>query len=94
MKDPFFVLITHLHDNSLQAVAPSMGLLEQVCYELQAPVWINADILPGPGGKATPLEPRAFLDAVGAGACNAVLSLGWTTGWSPNTDNPGEWGLC
>lgn len=67
-----------------------MSLLEQVRHELQAPVWINADILPGPGGKATPLEPQAFLDAVGAGAYNAVLSLGWTTGWSPNTDNTGE----
>ncbi|KAG7233190.1 hypothetical protein CRUP_009764, partial [Coryphaenoides rupestris] len=28
-----------------------------------APVWLNADILPGPGGKATPLEARAFLQA-------------------------------
>ncbi|XP_041957914.1 protein FAM151B [Alosa sapidissima] len=74
---------------SLQAVAPSMVLLEQVRHELQAPVWINADILPGPGAKATPLEPQAFLDALGVGAQNAVLSLGWTTGWSPNTDNPG-----
>ncbi|KAG7250663.1 hypothetical protein CRUP_037882, partial [Coryphaenoides rupestris] len=29
-----------------------------------APVWLNADILPGPGGKATPLEARAFLQAM------------------------------
>lgn len=67
-----------------------MVLLEQVRHELQAPVWINADILAGPGGKATPLEPQAFLDAVHVAARNAVFSLGWTTGWSPNTDNPGE----
>jgi len=24
-------------------------------------VWINADVLPGPGGKATPLDPHVFL---------------------------------
>ena len=33
-----------------------MVLLEQVRHELQAPVWINADILAGPGGKATPVN--------------------------------------
>ncbi|KAL2091970.1 hypothetical protein ACEWY4_011768 [Coilia grayii] len=74
---------------SLEAVAPSMALLEQVRHELHGPVWINADILPGPGGKATPLEPEGFLDAVGVSARNAVLSLGWTTGWSSSSENPG-----
>ncbi|KAJ8380676.1 hypothetical protein SKAU_G00014540 [Synaphobranchus kaupii] len=74
---------------SLQAVAPSMGLLEEVRRQLHGPVWINADILPGPGGKGTPLGPQAFLEAVGPGHPGDVLSLGWSTGWSPDTDNPG-----
>lgn len=74
---------------SLQAVAPSMALLEQVRSDLRGPVWINADILPGPGGQATPLEPQGFLEAVGASARNTVLSLGWTTGWKADGDNPG-----
>lgn len=74
---------------SLQAVAPSMQLLGEVRAQLHVPVWINADILSGPGGKATPLEPQVFLEAVGPGHPGDVLSLGWTTGWSPNTDNPG-----
>ncbi|XP_029916799.1 protein FAM151B isoform X2 [Myripristis murdjan] len=74
---------------SLEAVAPSMVLLEEVWGESERPVWINADILPGPGGKASPLEPSAFLAAVRAFSSHAVLSLGWTTGWMPDTDNPG-----
>ncbi|KAJ3604408.1 hypothetical protein NHX12_029149 [Muraenolepis orangiensis] len=53
------------------------------------PVWLNADILPGPGGKAAPLDARAFLEAAGCGASPVVLSLGWTSGWSAETDNPG-----
>ncbi|XP_067087988.1 protein FAM151B [Osmerus mordax] len=72
---------------SLQAVAPSMVLLQQV--QLRGPVWINADILPGPGGQAPPLDPQAFLDALGSGSQDYVLSLGWTTGWVADTDNPG-----
>ncbi|KAJ8262964.1 hypothetical protein COCON_G00154210 [Conger conger] len=74
---------------SLQAVAPSMQLLKEIRGQMHGPVWINADILPGPGGKATPLAPQDFLEAVGPGHPGDVLSLGWTTGWTPNTDNPG-----
>ncbi|KAM6954503.1 protein FAM151B [Aplochiton taeniatus] len=72
---------------SLEAVAPSMSLLEEVRARLAGPVWINADILHGPGGQATPLEPKAFLEAVGPGSPGDVLSLGWTTGWVADTDN-------
>lgn len=67
-----------------------MGLLDKVRARLEGPVWINADILPGPGGMATPLEAQAFLQAVAMRGRGDVLSLGWTTGWSPNTDNPGK----
>uniref|UniRef100_A0A8C8IJZ1 Menorin-like domain-containing protein n=1 Tax=Oncorhynchus tshawytscha TaxID=74940 RepID=A0A8C8IJZ1_ONCTS len=75
---------------SLTAVAPSMVLLDEVRAELRGPVWINADILPGPGGKATPLDPKVFLEAaVTPGSHGDVLSLGWTTGWTADTHNPG-----
>lgn len=69
-------------------MAPSLTLLEKLSGNWGAPMWLNADILPGPGGKATPLEARAFLEAVGS--TTGVLSLGWTTGWSVEMDNPGE----
>lgn len=74
---------------SLEAVPPSVALLQEVLAELSCPVWINADVLPGPSGQATPLEPQAFLAAVGTLPSHTVLSLGWTTGWTAGTDNPG-----
>uniref|UniRef100_A0A671KHC5 Protein FAM151B-like n=1 Tax=Sinocyclocheilus anshuiensis TaxID=1608454 RepID=A0A671KHC5_9TELE len=75
---------------SLTAVSPSMILLEEVRDQLQGPVWINADILPGPGGKATPLDPHVVLQEVAQRSENDVLSLGWTTGWDVDADNPGK----
>lgn len=74
---------------SLAAVSQSMSLLEEVRDQLKGPVWINADILPGPGGKATPVDPHVFLQEVAQRSENDVLSLGWTTGWTADVDNPG-----
>ncbi|KAM9743399.1 protein FAM151B [Menidia menidia] len=74
---------------SLEAVAPSLPLLTELLAEQKLPVWINADVLRGPGGRARPLEPAAFLSAVAALPAHTVLSLGWTTGWTAGTDNPG-----
>lgn len=76
--------------HSLEAVSPSLSLLEEVLTDTDRPVWVNADILPGPKGKADPLPPQAFLSAVTALHTHTVLSLGWTTGWSAGTENPGE----
>lgn len=74
---------------SLDAVAPSMLILDQVWSPSPRPVWLNADVLPGPGGLASPLDPHKFLSAVGALSEDTVLSLGWTTGWTEGADNPG-----
>lgn len=76
--------------HSLEAVAPAVLLLEEVLAQPERPVWINADILAGPGGQAQPLQPQAFLSAVRTLPADTVLSLGWTTGWSAGTSNPGE----
>lgn len=47
------------------------------------PVWINADILPGPvNNTATvPVDPIQFFE-IAKSLPNAVLSIGWTTLWS------------
>ncbi|XP_029685536.1 protein FAM151B-like isoform X1 [Takifugu rubripes] len=73
---------------SLEAVAPSLVLLEEVLAKTNLPVWINADVLAGPGGHAQPLDPQAFLSAVRDLPPHVVLSLGWTTGWTAGMDNP------
>ncbi|XP_076005432.1 protein FAM151B isoform X2 [Genypterus blacodes] len=74
---------------SLDAVAPSLVLLKAVLDECSCPVWINADVLPGPGGKNAPLDTQAFLAALQNASRHAVLSLGWTTWWTAGADNPG-----
>uniref|UniRef100_A0A3P9IY39 Family with sequence similarity 151 member B n=1 Tax=Oryzias latipes TaxID=8090 RepID=A0A3P9IY39_ORYLA len=74
---------------SLEAVAPSLVLLEPVLSEKMFPVWINADILTGPGGRANPLKAESFLSATADLPPHAVLSLGWTTGWTAGAENPG-----
>ncbi|XP_051924307.1 protein FAM151B isoform X1 [Hippocampus zosterae] len=74
---------------SLEAVSISMAPLKEVLAQMTSPVWINADILPGPGSQTKPLEPHAFLAAVKTLPTNIVLSLGWTTKWTAGIDNPG-----
>lgn len=48
------------------------------------PVWINADILPGPvDSEVIPVQADEFLTKC-RGLPNATLSIGWTTKWGPN----------
>ncbi|KAK6492389.1 protein FAM151B-like [Huso huso] len=75
---------------SLEAVQSSIRLLESVKSRQSRPLWINADILPGPNGSpGQAVEAKGFLDTVCPVSPHAVLSLGWTTGWSPQTENHG-----
>ncbi|XP_035986864.1 protein FAM151B isoform X2 [Fundulus heteroclitus] len=72
----------------LEAVSPSLALLEHMLPEPNRPVWINADILSGPGGQVRPVDSEVFLSVVTALHPQTMLSLGWTTGWSAGTNNP------
>ncbi|XP_053887575.1 protein FAM151B isoform X1 [Malaclemys terrapin pileata] len=72
---------------SLAAVKPSMMLLEGIKLHLRRPVWINADILPGPNGSNTVVDAKRFLDTVTSFCPDVTLSLGWTTGWQPQQCN-------
>ncbi|KAL3976447.1 hypothetical protein ACER0C_022333 [Sarotherodon galilaeus] len=74
---------------SMEAVSPSLVLLQEVLTEPYRPVWINADIFSGPGGQIGPLQCHTFLSVVTRLPSHTVLSLGWTTGWTAGTDNPG-----
>ncbi|XP_044147627.1 protein FAM151B [Bufo gargarizans] len=73
---------------SLEAVLPSMKILDAMKDNLHQPVWINADILPGPGGSVT-VDAREFLQIVTSFFPNVTLSLGWTTAWHPDRSNEG-----
>ncbi|XP_015705271.1 protein FAM151B [Coturnix japonica] len=48
---------------SLDAIQPSLELLQLVKPCLERPVWLNADILPGPNGINAVVDAKGFLDA-------------------------------
>ncbi|NXE10153.1 F151B protein, partial [Lophotis ruficrista] len=79
---------------SLEAVQPSLELLEHVKEHLRRPVWINADILPGPNGNSAVVDAKGFLDTVTSFFPNVTLSLGWTTGWHPDRHNKEMAQIC
>ncbi|XP_072438383.1 protein FAM151B [Chiloscyllium punctatum] len=58
---------------SLSAVEPAMKMLISMKDLLTRPVWINADILPGPN------ESKDFLRIVTSYLPHVTLSLGWRT---------------
>ncbi|XP_007519180.1 protein FAM151B [Erinaceus europaeus] len=74
---------------SLAAVQPSMMLLENVKPQLKRPVWINADVLPGPDGTSRAVAAKPFIDTVTSFFPDVTFSLGWTTGWHPEKVNDG-----
>jgi hypothetical protein len=76
------VKVLKLDFKSLEAVLPVVDLLEETMLPAGVEIWLNADILPGPGTSQPPIVADAFLDAC-SHVPHATLSLGWTTGWSP-----------
>lgn len=74
---------------SLAAVQPSMMLLDNVKLHLKRPVWINADVLPGPNGTSRVVDAKLFINTVTSFFPDVTFSLGWTTGWYPEKVNEG-----
>ncbi|XP_042190520.1 protein FAM151B [Callorhinchus milii] len=74
---------------SLAAVEPSMKILKGMKDCLGRPIWINADILPGPNGSCKAIDVSGFLGAVTSRLPDVTLSLGWTTGWLAGQTNNG-----
>ncbi|XP_040512349.1 protein FAM151B isoform X1 [Gallus gallus] len=72
---------------SLDAVRPSLELLQLVKPCLERPVWLNADVLPGPNGINAVVDAEGFLEIVTSFFPDVTLSLGWTTGWHPEQHN-------
>ncbi|XP_071586373.1 protein FAM151B isoform X3 [Heliangelus exortis] len=79
---------------SLEAVRPSLELLQHVKQHLRRPVWINADVLLGPNGSSAVVDAEEFISTVTSFFPDVTLSLGWTTGWHPNKHNKGyDWAM-
>lgn len=69
---------------SIDIVEPSLQILQRHKVKLQFPLWLNADILPGPMNlHTTPVSAEKFLALCEEYFPNATLSVGWTTYWLP-----------
>jgi len=85
------ITIIKLDFKAIDAVAPTVQLLKER-FQVNAAasstsangaqIWLNADVLKGPGTHLAPVPVDRFLDACDQ-LPHATLSLGWTTGWSP-----------
>lgn len=71
---------------SVAAIEPSLKILLDITsrQEVRNPVWLNADILPGPCHKDTQcsnafIDPNVFLSLCVKYYPSAVLSVGWKT---------------
>ncbi|KAE8635899.1 hypothetical protein XENTR_v10002781 [Xenopus tropicalis] len=73
----------------IEAVLPSLQILAAMKATVKQPIWINADILSGPGGKAKAVDAKEFINSVMSYFPDVTLSLGWTTGWHPGQENQG-----
>lgn len=65
---------------SIEAFEMSKPILNKTHNELIFPVFLNADILPGPvNATTTPVSPKSFIAGAMEILPNSVLSVGWTT---------------
>ncbi|CAH1247952.1 FAM151B [Branchiostoma lanceolatum] len=77
---------------SLDAVAPTLRLLQSHEHHIKRPLWLNADIMPGPNFAQESEEPvpaAEFLSTVNQLFPNCTLSLGWNTEFYHDQDNEG-----
>lgn len=58
--------------------------LKEMKSKIHAPVWLHADILPGPNLAEVPVDPGQFITLVHSNFPSSTLMLGWATSWSPD----------
>lgn len=68
-----------------EAIEGSKATLEKLT-KVSYPVFINADIVQGPGGNATEVKEEGFLK-IAKEYSNLIVSVGWTTGWNNDAKN-------
>jgi len=62
----------------IEVVEPSLKIVKGLLDRITMPLWLNADIIPGPGGGA-PVDGPRFLELCSSHLPEATLSLGLTT---------------
>ena len=71
------------------AVGPCLATLASLPIPDRMPIWLNADVLPGPRGRPPVFDAVTFVQECSAFARRpggALLSVGWTTG-APRPDH-------
>lgn len=63
----------------------SLAMLIRLWDKMSYPVWLNADIYPGPldNTETTPVDAEVFFNGTKS-LPHSVLSTGWTTRWGSN----------
>jgi len=69
-------------------VETSLIMIEKMTITI--PLWLNADVLRGPGDSSSPVDPDQFLTLYQKHLPLATLSLGWTTTAAPGQYSSGE----
>lgn len=64
---------------SLDAAKESLKIIQQYRSSLMVPLWLNADIVRGPGFSGRPVNAKEFLRDCTDFGPNLTLSIGWTT---------------
>lgn len=85
--EEFLTIVLHnstkgikLDFKSIEAFNGSKSILADKRKEFNVPLFLNADILPGPvDAKTVPVDPTSFLDGAIKTFPDSVLSVGWTT---------------
>lgn len=69
---------------TIEVVEPSLKMVQNVTFgqEVKTPIWLNADILPGPcyDKVCVPVDHVKFLSLCKSYFPNGTLSISWTTG--------------
>jgi len=70
----------------IEAVQTSLAMVGQM--EITIPLWLNANVLRGPGDSKAPVDADRFLSLCREHLPRATLSLGWTTTAAPGQYSP------
>jgi len=69
-----------LHFNTLEVLQPALEVLSSFKDRIFIPLVLDADILSGPDGGSSLVDPHQFLTRCASQLPGATLSVGWTTG--------------